>query len=320
MRPAALSLALPLALAGLAATAETLPEEVAAAAPEIRRETEEAFALCREAGGEPRVAPEYLGTGDLNGDGVEDYVLDLGALDCAGTGPLFCGAGGCPVTVWLSGPGGHARAWGGFARSARIEDAAVILTRDGAYCIPPTTAPEGCEERLGFADVVPAAVAAPGTEAPEDATAAAPPDAAPEPEAAAPPDTTPVGGWTLRAVPDGSPVATSDGPGALASVSAFCLSGEPFLALDLAPAPAAEAVRAAFAFPVAATETTIEARAEEGAGGAYVAALADGPLATLLSGRDVEVTVTLDGAPQGVLSLRGSTRAIRDALAPCHDF
>jgi hypothetical protein len=121
-------------------------------------------------------------------------------------------------------------------------------------------------------------------------------------------------------VPDGSPVATSEGPGALATVSAFCLSGEPFLALDLAPPPATEAVRAAFAFPVAATETTIEARAEEGAGGAYVAALADGPLAALLSGRDVEVAVSLDEAPQGMLSLRGSTRAIRDALAPCHDF
>ena len=49
-------------------------------------------------------------------------------------------------------------------------------------------------------------------------------------------------------------------------------------------------------------------------------ALADGPLADRLAGRDSEVAVSVDGRPQGILSLAGSTKALRGALAECHGF
>jgi hypothetical protein len=49
-------------------------------------------------------------------------------------------------------------------------------------------------------------------------------------------------------------------------------------------------------------------------------ALADAPLAGRLAGRDSEVAVAADGRPQGVLSLAGSTRAIRNALGSCYPF
>ena len=46
-------------------------------------------------------------------------------------------------------------------------------------------------------------------------------------------------------------------------------------------------------------------------------ALAEGALAARLGGRDSEVEVGVDGRPEGTLSLSGSTRALRGALADC---
>ena len=45
--------------------------------------------------------------------------------------------------------------------------------------------------------------------------------------------------------------------------------------------------------------------------------LADGPLAARLAGRDSEVALSVDGAAEGVLSLAGSTKALRGALQDC---
>jgi hypothetical protein len=110
-------------------------------------------------------------------------------------------------------------------------------------------------------------------------------------------------------------VAVSGGPGRIEEAAVFCLSGEAWLALTLEPRPEAEVAAVGFTFSGAAVE--VEARLEPGAGGAYVAGLSDGPLAALLAGRDTAVAVAVDGEAQGVLSLAGSTRAIRGALAPC---
>ena len=79
--------------------------------------------------------------------------------------------------------------------------------------------------------------------------------------------------------------------------------------------PQADRVELGFAFSQGAVTTS--AGYEETAGGAYVAALAEGPLADRLGGRDREVAVSVDGEPQGTLSLDGSTRAVRAALESC---
>jgi hypothetical protein len=291
----------------------TLPPEVTSAGPEVSRETAELFALCEQGGGTPSIGEGYIRGFESNGDGVEDYVIDLAGFACEGGPGYFCRDSGCPVMVWLSGEDGHSRVWGGYAETVRIEGAAVIVGQSGAACEPPSE--PACERRLVLA----------GAEAPAEGEASQAPGAAenspvdeplPRPADGSPAvSDRPVGSWTLRAVPDGDPVAVSAGPGRIETVAAFCLGGEPWLALTLSPPPEAEAVPAGFEFSARTLE--VEARREEGAGGAYVVELAGGELAALLAGRDNSVAVTIDGAPQGVLSLEGSSRATRGALAPC---
>jgi hypothetical protein len=281
-----------LTLAG-AAAAQDLP-------PELRAATEAELAACRAAGGEPAVTEAYATAAELNGDGAEDWVLDLAGLDCAGAGGVFCGAAGCPVSVWLSGTGGHLAAWRGHARGWRLEDGAVVVERQGAFC--PAEIPAACEERLAFADQDGDRGASPAAEAQPSLAGEAEPEPPPE-------------GWSLRAVSGRTPVAVGTGTGAIDSIAAFCLAGQPWLAIDFAAEPAGEASRIGFAFSE--RDLTAEARREESAGGAYVIALADQPLAALLAGRDASVPVTLDGAAQGALSLKGSTRAIGAALQSC---
>jgi hypothetical protein len=166
-----------------------------------------------------------------------------------------------------------------------------------------------------------ASVAQEGPPAPEPRAPSVEPEAAaggpqPRPEALAG-DGRPGPGWTLRAVPDGSTVALAGGPGRAASLAVFCLGGAPWLAIELAPPPEADAVRAGFAFSGERVE--VEALREEGAGGAYVVELAGGPLAGLLAGTDAQALLAIDGTQQGALSLAGSSAAIREALAGCSE-
>ena len=116
-------------------------------------------------------------------------------------------------------------------------------------------------------------------------------------------------------MPGASPVALGAGVGNIASLAAFCLEAQPFLALTFHERPAGEAVALGFAFSQGAVE--VSAGYEETAGGAFVVALAEGPLADRLGGRDSEVAVSVDGTEEGVLSLEGSTKALRGALAGC---
>ena len=94
-------------------------------------------------------------------------------------------------------------------------------------------------------------------------------------------------------------MALGSGVGNIASLAAFCLGGEPFLAVTFHERPAS-ATASRSASPSARARSSADAGFEETAGGAYVVALADGPLAARLAGRDSEVAVTVDGAPEGI--------------------
>jgi hypothetical protein len=165
-------------------------------------------------------------------------------------------------------------------------------------------------------------------DAPETPPIDAPPE--PEPQPAVEPEPEPQGppapaaaepvppGWTLREVPGSSPLALGGGTGRVASLAAFCLSGQPFLAVRFAEPPENERVTLGLDFSQGTVE--VEALREETAGGSYVAPLAEGPLAARLAGRDAEVRLRAGAVDEGVLSLDGSTRAIRDALETCHGF
>ncbi|TPE50501.1 hypothetical protein [Amaricoccus solimangrovi] len=258
----------------------------------IRGMTDEAFAECRSAGGAPSLAADYARPADLNGDGTEDFLVDFVGLTCAGADGHFRGPDGFPVSVWLSGPGGHVRAWSGTALESRLETETdppgVIVRLAGASCDPPGTG--ACERRLDLA-------------APAGAGAAS----------GRP------GGWSLRAAPGPAPVAVAPMPGPLRDMALFCLSGRPFLALMPAPgASLPETITLSFRFSD--RTLTATARHEATAGEAHVIDLATTPLAQALAGRDSAVDVALGEKPLGTLSLAGSSKAIRGALEGCLRF
>lgn len=288
---------------GLAAPARAEPP------PALIEATESASAACTAAGGAPRILPNYETARDLNGDGQDDYVADLGQLECAGAWGALCDPAGCPVAAWLSNEQAFDRFDFGPLRGFLIEDGGaipeIVARYDASLCGFDTAAGADCTRVWRFTDNAP--------EAPEPTfaqVAAAPEDAnaAPEP----PPAMT---GWSLRRVPGGSPVALSMGTGEIASLAAFCLAGQPFLAVTLHTPTDNRTVTLGFDFSQGAVTT--EAGFEETAGGAYVVPLAEGPLAARLGGRDSEVPVSLDGTRQGILSLSGSTRALSGALEGC---
>jgi hypothetical protein len=279
--------------------------------PALVEATEEATALCRDLGGTPTILEDYATVRDLNGDGREDFVTDLARIECAGAWGAFCGSAGCPVTAWLSvEDGGFERFDLGRLRGFAIRDGEgalpeLVASYDASRCDGADA--EGCTRTWSFP------VTAPGEP---------PIDARPEPVAAPATDTAAAApapllapGWTLRRVPGASPVALGGGVGDIASVAAFCLQGQSFLAVTFRERPAADRVELSFDFSQGAV--AIVAAHEETAGGAFVAALAGGPLADRLAGRDSEVALSVDGEAQGLLSLSGSTRAVRDALESC---
>jgi hypothetical protein len=309
------------------------PARAAEPPAELFEAAEAAAAFCRELGGTPAIQPGYQTTVDLNGDGIDDYLTDQANLECDGAFSAFCGSAGCPVTAWLSrDDGGHEPFDFGYLQAVRVilEPGALPAVRawyHGTSCGEQRAGFEGCSRTWVFATNAPEL---PGIDPPETspvprpqvADAAAPAEATSEATAEEPPDTAPLirvaPGWTLRDVPGGSPVALGGGTGEIASLAAFCLGGAPFLAVSYAAEAGTEAIRVGFDFSAGAVE--VEAGFEESAGGAFVAAMADTPLAARLAGRDSEAAVRVGDRDEGVLSLSGSTRAIRGALAECHDF
>lgn len=294
-----------LLLATLPALAQGLP-------PAIAAHGAEASAQCAEMGGSPKIGPAFATAVDLTGDGTPDHVVDLAGIECANAWSALCGSAGCPVSVWIETPQGSERRWSDQAQSWTIDGAgprmAVVVTRHGPACPGAAPGAETCSERLTFDAAAPA---------PAPAPAAGGLGPAPRPAAGAPvaPEAPSAPGWSLRAVPGGSPVAVSQGAGAVATLAVFCLSGEPFLAATWAGQPAPGTARLGFGF--AGGEVTLPARREDGAGGALVIALRGEALASRLSGRDRATDLSVDGAAQGRLSLKGSTRAIRGALEAC---
>ncbi|WP_374571628.1 hypothetical protein [Phenylobacterium sp.] len=104
MRTIPLVLAAVLASAGAAsaAPAPRLPAAVQAYVAELNKS-------CREYGGAPTAAPNLVKVADLNGDGLPDYLVNVGAYSCEGAASAM-GAGqfGADVEIFAGGPGGTA--------------------------------------------------------------------------------------------------------------------------------------------------------------------------------------------------------------------
>jgi hypothetical protein len=286
--------------------------------PALVEFTEEQAAFCRDLGGTPKILESYQTVRDLNGDGRDDFLTNLANLECDGAWSAFCGSAGCPVNAWLSEPdGGHRRFDFGYLQGFEVQDGTplprVLAGYHGTLCgDPDRIGADGCTRTWTFATNEPPeppvdAEPSPAETAPAVADAPAP--SGPEPVQAIPP------GWTLRNVPGSSPVALGGGTGSVALLAAFCLGGQPFLAVTFHERPATDEVPLRFDFSQGPIEAT--ARFEEGAGGAFVVPLAEGDLAARLAGRDREVALEVEGESEGTLSLSGSSRSLRGALEAC---
>jgi hypothetical protein len=318
-----LVLLLAAAAAGGAAFAQaTLPAAVAAF-------TQENVEACRGAGGTPsfqglvfpgagttaEVHVPYVTEAELNGDGVPDYVTDLAGLECANAWSYFCGSAGCPVTVWLSGPEGHAVGWGGSAQAWRLEGAQIVLSLHGQLCTPPRVGADGCEVAMGFAGESGAA--------PDAAAVAGAPGTSPRPKgrpvvaAAAPaqpqdaPAAPSAGGWVSGEMPGGGGwFAGVVDAGAGRRIDWLCAKGRRSL---LALSPYEGGPRLAFDVGGRVQEFDVEVTG----GAAYAPIEIAAPLFLhILSGPAVTISEP-GGPPLGTFALEGAPSAIGQAEGRC---
>lgn len=81
--------------------------------PAYRASVLEAMAECRDRGGRASLNRGFEQVRDLNGDGVDDYVIDYEALVCSAGLLRSCPSGACRLEIHLSAPGGvHRLAFG----------------------------------------------------------------------------------------------------------------------------------------------------------------------------------------------------------------
>ena len=181
----------------------------------------------------------------------------------------------------------------------------VIVDQHGGTCAGTAAGAEICRQRLVFdAPAEPSAAEADAVAAPADEAVVPPP----APRAAPAEALEAAGGRRLDAARGARrdagrrqrrPGRGRHGGGVLPRRPAG------WLAARMQETPDAETSELGFAF--SSQTVSSAARREDSAGGALIVELVDRPLVGLLSGRDSETTIAVDGAEQGVLSLRGST-------------
>ena len=101
---------------------------------------QEAAAICAEVGGTPDTSQALL-RADLNGDGNEDFVLDVGGIACNGAASVY-GDRAKDVSVFAGdGKGGAQPAFSAAAYAVRLDgtgpSARLWLTVSGASCGKP---------------------------------------------------------------------------------------------------------------------------------------------------------------------------------------
>lgn len=128
----------------------------------------------------------------------------------------------------------------------------------------------------------------------------------------------PTSRWEARSAGKSS-VALVAGPGALQTVSLMCRDGAPVIVLVLKPGqPASQPAKLAMTFGVVRIDLPLTRSPDRG--NIWFSDLRASPLPKLLASESGKVAVALNGAPQGDLSLQGSTQASRTALQNCYRY
>lgn len=128
----------------------------------------------------------------------------------------------------------------------------------------------------------------------------------------------PTSRWEARSAGKSS-VALVAGPGALQTVSLMCRDGAPVMALVLKPGqPTSQPAQLAITFGVVRIDLPLTRSPDRG--NIWFSDLRASPLPKLLASESGKAAVSLNGAPQGDLSLQGSTQASRAALRNCYRY
>ena len=89
--------------------------------------------------GQVEFMPGFIEMTDLNGDGIDDAIIDYQYLQCDGSSIAFCGSGGCTVRFYAGLPGGrHAEAGEflshGLRTSGRGRSMRIAIRDGGSEC------------------------------------------------------------------------------------------------------------------------------------------------------------------------------------------
>lgn len=95
-----------------------------------------AAALCADFGGTVAAEPGLIRLRDIDGDGVNDAVIDYGFARCSEAASLFCGSGGCSTEIWLgAADGAWSEIFAGQVQGLRFPQAGqVIFDLHGSAC------------------------------------------------------------------------------------------------------------------------------------------------------------------------------------------
>ncbi|MGU3539010.1 hypothetical protein [Methylobacterium sp. A54F] len=120
------------------AAASGLPPLVEAEIAELKQDC---------SGGKVTLEPGFLTRKDVNGDGIEDIILDYAAVRCGDSGSLYCGSAGCIAQVFASRGGGYVKVLNDNVRDlkfARVKGRpAMLLGLHGTACGKLGSAPCG---------------------------------------------------------------------------------------------------------------------------------------------------------------------------------
>lgn len=293
-----------LALCGVAAQAAA-PKAPATWPAEIKALYNDQVAGCTNVGGKLEIdLAEYAKTGEINGDGKTDYVIQPSAIVCDQFGySEWCGSAGCVIDVMLSGPTGYQNVFEDNAQAWDFVDAGqgrknLSLSMHGITC-GNKSGVDGCEMIYGWSGAKFARL----DNAASKSAAATPASDAPR--------------W--------SSATENDGIGKVASVKTDNLQDFAIIRCDKAGKASfimgMDKIASVDNLPVKFTGATT--------GAIYQSVFryrpdakvwsmpASSELVSLLSGKDSKLLVDAQGRDQFSLSLAGSTKAIGDAMARC---
>ncbi|HVV98592.1 MAG TPA: hypothetical protein VHC92_15720 [Rhodanobacteraceae bacterium] len=285
--------------------------------PELRKDADQLIRDCTKDGGKATLADDYATAVDLNGDGVDDFVVDLGGYRCQrpGFGPSneYCGSAGCPVSVWLSQPGGSyalAPDIGGSMQGWEIRQhdgkPAIWYGLHGAFCDDgkDRAGSDTCEKYW----TAPPAKSASGARAPAEARRGAKPGAS----------ANPASGWQLRPIAGRAGMAAVRGPGVVAGLTLLCDRGSAFLTIMVKAPPPPGPVTIGFA--ASGEHVELPLRQGNPAGTLWLADVARSRLPKFLASHEGSAQLRINGGLQGDVPLANAGAVLRDALSGCYRF